>query len=397
MILSRKALGISESLTLAIDEKSKKLKAEGQDIIGFGAGEPDFGTPDHIKQAAKDALDKGITRYTASSGTLELRKAVARKLKEDNGLEYSPNQVIITNGAKHALFNTFQAIINPGDEVIIPTPYWVSYPELVKLADGIPVFLHTSEDNDFKINIEDLKKVIGPKTKALILNSPSNPNGCVYEADELRAIAELTVEKQFYVVSDEIYEELVYDGEKHFSIAGFGEDIKEQTIIINGMSKAYAMTGWRIGYAAGPKDVIEVMAHVQSHSTSNPNSIAQYASITALEAHSYALQHMVEAFSERRIFMVNRINQIAGLSCRLPKGAFYVMMNISQVIGKRYKDQLITDSLTFSDLLLEAKMVTVIPGIAFGVDSYVRLSYATSMENIIEGLNRIEAFTEELV
>ena len=396
MNLSKKAMAISESLTLAIDEKAKKLKAEGRDIIGFGAGEPDFDTPEHIIEAGKAALDQGITRYTPSSGTLELRKAVCTKLKKDNGLHYTPHQVIISNGAKHSLFNAFQAILNPGDEVIIPSPYWLSYPEMIKMADGVPVIVETEELNDFKITLEVLSNAVTDKTKAFVLNSPSNPNGCVYEVSELQAIADLAVEKGFFVVSDEIYEELIYDDKKHVSIASLGDDIKNQTILINGMSKAYAMTGWRIGYAAGPLEVIQVMANVQSHSTSNPNAMAQYASVTALDNHKNSLHRMIGAFGERRKYMVHRISRMEGVSCRLPRGAFYVMMNIRETLGKRYRGQEIIGSLSFADMLLEAQMVTVVPGIAFGADAYVRLSYATSMKNITEGLNRIEAFLKEL-
>jgi aspartate aminotransferase len=396
MYLCKRAMNISKSLTLAIDEKSKKMKSEGYDVVGFGAGEPDFDTPELIKQAAKEALEKGITRYTPASGTLELKKAVCDKLRRDNGLDYEPNQIIISNGAKHSLYNTFQAILNPGDEVIIPTPYWLSYPEMVKMADGAPVFLETSEADDFKITMDALRNAVTPKTKAFILNSPSNPNGCVYESEELEEIAKMALDRKFLIISDEIYEELVYDGMKHISIASLGEDIKQQTITINGMSKAYAMTGWRIGYAAGPAEIIKVMGNIQSHSTSNPNSIAQYASVAALEASDICTREMVQVYSERRLFMVDRINRIEKLSCRLPKGAFYVMMNISQLIGKRYGNKVITGSISFAEALLESKMVSVVPGIAFGADSFVRLSYATSLENIAKGLDRIESFTKEL-
>lgn len=397
MILSQKALSISESLTLSIDDKAKRMKADGFDIVGFGAGEPDFGTPDYIIQAAKEALDKGITKYTLSSGTPELKKAICRKFERDNHLLYTTNEIIVSNGAKHSLFNVFQAILNPGDEVIIPKPYWLSYPELVKVANGVSVFVETHEDNNFKITIDDLKKAITSKTKAFILNNPNNPNGCVYEEKELRDIAALAVEKGFFIVSDEIYEELIYDGLKHISIASLGEDIKALTITVNGMSKSYAMTGWRIGFAAGPREVIEVMSHFQSHSTSNPNSIAQYASAVALDAPKDFIKKMASEFSKRRLYMVEQINSMDHLSCKLPMGAFYIMMNISQAFGKRHGDTVIDSSLSFSNALLDTKMVTVIPGIAFGSDSYVRLSYATSMENITKGLKRIEEFMKELV
>lgn len=396
MLLSQKAQNISESLTLSIDAKAKKMKAEGYDVIGFGAGEPDFSTPDFIIEAAKEALDKGFTKYTPSSGTLELRQAVCRKLERDNNLIYTPDEIIVSNGAKHSLYNIFQAILNPGDEVIIPQPYWLSYPEMVKLADGVSVFVNTEEENCFKIQREDLERAITPKTKAFILNNPCNPTGCVYEKSELEDIADLAVEKGFYIISDEIYEELVYDDMQHISIAALNERVKAQTITVNGMSKAYSMTGWRIGYTAGPREIIKVMGNIQSHATSNPNSIAQYASTVALDAPKDYVRDMVSKFNERRMYMIERINSISNLSCYTPKGAFYVMMNISQAFGKKHGDSVINDSLSFSNTLLESKMVTVVPGIAFGADSFVRLSYATSMDNIIRGLDRIEEFMREL-
>ncbi len=397
MLLSQRAQSISESLTLSIDAKAKKMKAEGYDVIGFGAGEPDFSTPDFIIQAAKEALDKGFTKYTPSSGTLELRQAVCRKLERDNNLIYTPEEIIVSNGAKHSLYNIFQAILNPGDEVIIPQPYWLSYPEMVKLADGVSVFVNTKEENCFKIQIEDLENAITPKTKAFILNNPCNPTGCVYEKSELQEIADLAVEKGFYIISDEIYEELVYDDMQHISIASLNDRVKNLTITVNGMSKAYSMTGWRIGYAAGPREIIKVMGNLQSHATSNPNSIAQYASTVALDAPRECVRDMVSKFNERRTYMMERINSISNLSCYTPKGAFYIMMNISQAFGKKHGDSVINDSLSFSNTLLESKMVTVVPGIAFGADSFVRLSYATSMDNIEKGLDRIEEFMEELV
>ncbi len=397
MILSQKNLGISESLTLSIDAKAKKMLSEGYDVIGFGAGEPDFPTPDYIIRAAKDALDQGMTRYTPSSGTLHLRQAICRKLEKDNHIVYTPDEIIVSNGAKHSLYNIFQAILNPGDEVIIPRPYWLSYPEMVKMADGVSVYLNTEEDNSFKIRIEELRKAVTPKTKALVLNNPSNPCGSVYEKHELAAIAGLAVERGFYIVSDEIYEELTYDGMQHVSIASLSEEVKEVTLTVNGMSKAYAMTGWRIGYTAGPRHVIKIMSNIQSHSTSNPNSIAQYASSAALDAPKEQIKHMVQEFDRRRLFMAEKINSIPYLSCIKPKGAFYMMMNISKAIGKRYGDTIIDNSLTFADALLESQKVTVVPGMAFGADNYVRLSYAISMDKIKKGLDRIEKFMSELV
>ncbi|HHT65793.1 MAG: pyridoxal phosphate-dependent aminotransferase [Caldicoprobacterales bacterium] len=397
MILSQKNLNISESLTLAIDAKAKKMLSEGYDVIGFGAGEPDFPTPDYIIQAAKNALDQGLTRYTPSSGILQLRKAICRKLERDNHIVYTPDEIIVSNGAKHSLYNIFQAILNPGDQVLIPKPYWLSYPEMVKMADGIPVFIDTKEENCFKVTRDDIEKAINPNTKAIILNSPSNPNGCVYKKEELEVIAELAVKRGLFIVSDEIYEEMVYDETQHVSIASLNDKVKELTLTVNGMSKAYAMTGWRIGYVAGPLDVINVMSNIQSHSTSNPNSIAQYASIAALETPKEKIQEMVSVFDERRLYMVEKINSIPLLSCKLPKGSFYVMMNISQAIGKRHGNTLINGSISFADALLESKKVTIVPGIAFGADLFVRLSYATSMDKIQKGLDRIQQFMEELV
>lgn len=397
MILSQKNLNISESLTLAIDAKAKKMLSEGYDVIGFGAGEPDFPTPDYIIQAAKNALDQGLTRYTPSSGILQLRKAICRKLERDNHIVYTPDEIIVSNGAKHSLYNIFQAILNPGDQVLIPKPYWLSYPEMVKMADGIPVFIDTKEENCFKVTRDDIEKAINPNTKAIILNSPSNPNGCVYKKEELEVIAELAVKRGLFIVSDEIYEEMVYDETQHVSIASLNYKVKELTLTVNGMSKAYAMTGWRIGYVAGPLEVINVMSNIQSHSTSNPNSIAQYASIAALETPKEKIQEMVSVFDERRLYMVEKINSIPLLSCKLPKGSFYVMMNISQAIGKRHGNTLINGSISFADALLESKKVTIVPGIAFGADLFVRLSYATSMDKIQKGLDRIQQFMEELV
>ncbi|NLN41870.1 MAG: pyridoxal phosphate-dependent aminotransferase [Clostridiales bacterium] len=396
MELSRKHLDITASLTLEIDAKAKKMRAHGIDVIGFGAGEPDFDTPSFIIEAAKEALDKGYTKYTPSSGIMELKEAICEKLKRDNNLDYEPNEILISNGAKHSLYNIFQAILNPGDEVIIPSPYWVSYPEMVKMADGVPVYVNTLDDHGFCIDLEHLKNIITKKTKAIVINSPNNPCGSVYDKKQLETIAQLAVEHDFFVVSDEIYEELLYDGAEHISIASLNPEIKERTLLVNGMSKAYAMTGWRIGYTAGKREIISVMSNIQSHSTSNPNSIAQYASLAALKGSKDIIKSMVCKFDERRKFMVDKINSIDMISCTRPQGAFYVMLNIKNVIGKTYNDRIIKGSLDFADVLLEAQNVAVVPGIAFGADEYVRLSYATSKENIEKGLNRIEKFIKEL-
>ncbi len=397
MELSRKNLGITASLTLEIDAKAKRMKAQGVDVIGFGAGEPDFNTPSFIIEAAKEALDNGYTRYTPSSGIMELRQAICEKLSRDNFVEYSPDEILVSNGAKHSLYNIFQAILNPGDEVIIPSPYWVSYPEMVKMADGIPVFVDTSEENNFCLSPERLKKAITSRTKALIINSPNNPCGCVYNRNQLEAIAELALKHDFFIVADEIYEELLYDGAEHVSISSISPEIRDITLLVNGMSKAYAMTGWRIGYTAANREIINVMANIQSHATSNPNSIAQYASLAALRGPRDIITEMVSKFDERRKFMVNRINSIDGISCATPLGAFYIMLNIKDIIGRSYKDRTISGSLDFADALLECQKVAVVPGIAFGSDSHVRLSYATSKENIEIGLDRISNFIKELI
>ncbi len=393
--LSKKASEISPSLTLEISAMAAEMKKKGIDIIGFGVGEPDFETPQNIKDAAFEAINKGLTRYTPATGTIELRQAICDKLKRDNGLDYEPLNIIVSSGAKQSLYNAFAALLNPGDEVIVPSPYWVSYPEAVKLADGVPVLVETREENSFKFDIEDLKAAVNEKTKILILNSPANPTGAVYTEEELKEIAELAVEKEFYVVADEIYEKLIYEG-KHISIASLGEQIKQQTIVINGVSKAYAMTGWRIGYAAvADHKIANMMGNIQGHMTSNPNSIAQYASIEALNGDQSEVEKMKVEFEKRRDFMYKRINEIEGLSCVEPKGAFYVMMNISKLRGKTINGYEINDSLDFTKLVLEKANVAVVPGVAFGNEDFVRLSYATSMENIKNGLDRIEKALKE--
>ncbi|MBZ4646815.1 MAG: aminotransferase class [Clostridia bacterium] len=395
LFLSKKALSISPSSTLAIDAKFKSMKAKGIDVVGFGAGEPDFDTPAHIKEAAIKAINEGFTKYTPASGMPQLREAVCRKFKRDNGLDYSPEQIVVSNGAKHSLVNAFMAICDPGDEVIIPAPFWVSYPEMVKMADGVPVFLNTSEENNFKFTVEDLKKAITAKTRALVLNSPSNPTGMVYSREELKEIAEVAVQNNIYIISDEIYEKLIYDGMEHTSIATFGNEIKDLTIIINGVSKTYAMTGWRIGYTASNAKIAKVMGNIQSHATSNPNSIAQVAAIAALDGPQDDIEVMRKAFIERRDYMVDRINSIEGLSCSKPQGAFYVMMNIKSILGKEFYGRVITNSDEFADVLLEKANVALVPGSGFGAEEYVRWSYATSMQNIVEGLNRIEKFIKK--
>ncbi|MBO5930482.1 MAG: pyridoxal phosphate-dependent aminotransferase [Clostridia bacterium] len=391
MYLSEKVKRISPSSTLAIDSKFKQMKADGIDVVGFGTGEPDFDTPDYIKQAAIEAINSGKTKYTPAAGTMELRKAVCEKLQNENGLHYEPSQIIISNGAKHALVNAFMAILNPGDEVIVPAPFWVSYPEMVKIADGVPVVIETKEEDEFKFTAEQFEQAINPKTRALVLNSPSNPTGMVYTEEELRAIADVAVKHGIYVISDEIYEHLIYEG-KHVSIASFNEQIKDLTIIINGVSKTYAMTGWRIGYSAAHPEIAKIMANLQSHAASNPNSIAQAATVAALSGGKEEIAFMKAEFKKRRDYMVERINKIPGVSCRNPHGAFYVVMNISKLKGKTFGGKLIQTSDDFADVLLEKARVALVPCSGFGADDFVRWSYATSMDNIKEGLDRLESF-----
>ncbi|MBQ7039973.1 MAG: pyridoxal phosphate-dependent aminotransferase [Clostridia bacterium] len=392
MVLSKKNMAIAPSPTLSIDAKYKEMLANGIDVVGFGAGEPDFDTPEHIKKAAIDAIMNGQTKYTPAAGTLALRKAVAEKFSRDNGVEYKPTQIVVSNGAKHSLVNAFSAILNPGDEVIIPAPFWVSYPEMVKLSDGVPKIIYTDEAHQFKITVKQLEEAITDKTKALILNSPSNPTGMVYTEGELRALAETAVSHGLIIISDEIYEKLIYDDAKHVSVASFSEKIKENTIIINGVSKTYAMTGWRIGFAAANEKIAKIMSNVQSHAASNPNSIAQAATIAALEGPQGEIEMMRQTFAERRNYMVERINSIEGVSCIKPEGAFYVMMNISKLLGKEIQGKVINNSDDFAELLLEKAKVALVPGAGFGAEVYVSWYYATSMENIKKGLDRLEEF-----
>lgn len=396
MMLSQKAMEISPSLTLAISAKAKKMKSEGLDVIGFGVGEPDFDTPKHIKDAGIKAIEAGHTKYTPASGTIELKQAIVEKFKVDNGLNYKASQIVVSNGAKQSLDNAFKAILNHGDEVIVGSPYWVSYPELIRLSDGIPVIVETKEDECFKLTIEQLEKVVTEKTKAIVLNSPSNPTGAIYNKNELEKIAKFAQKHDIIIISDEIYEKLIYGENVHTSIAGISEDAYNRTIVINGVSKAYAMTGWRIGYAAASEQIASLMSNVQSHTTSNPCSISQYASIEALIGDQTPVVNMNKEFEKRRNFMVERVNTIDNLSCVKPNGAFYVMVNISKAIGKEIDGKVIDNSLVFSDLLLEKEKVAVVPGAAFGADEFIRLSYATSIENIKNGLNRIEKFVGDL-
>ncbi len=387
---------ISPSLTLAITAKAKAMKAAGEPVVSFGVGEPDFNTPKNIIDAAKAALDKGYTKYTPSSGLLPLRKAICEKFKKDNGLDYEPSQIIVSDGAKHSIFNACFALIEEGDEVIIPAPYWLTYPEVVKVCGGVPVYLECRKEDKFKFTPARLAAAITPKTKMLIFNSPSNPTGAVYTEEEVRAIAKVCEEKEIFVLSDEIYEKLCYDGVKPFSVAACSEKMKELTVTVNGVSKTYAMTGWRVGYLAAPKDVAKAIDSFQSHATSNACSISQYAAIEALASPAEEVQKMVDVFAERREKMLARIEKIDGVSAVEPYGAFYVMLVIGDLYGKSYKGKKIDGSIAFSDALLEAEKVATVPGISFGADDCLRLSYSLSSEDIEEGLNRIERFVSQL-
>lgn len=394
MILSRKAQNIGASLTLALTAKAGELKKEGIDVVSFGVGEPDFNTPKNIIEAATRAMEEGKTKYTATSGIVELKEAIAKKLHDDNGLNYGTKNIIISTGAKQSLANVFMAILNPGDEVIIPVPYWVSYPELVKLSDGVPVFIETKKENDFKVTYDELKSVLSENTKAIVINSPNNPTGTVYSKKDLEVIAKFAEENDLIIISDEIYEKLIYGKEKHISIASLSEDAFKRTVVINGFSKAYAMTGWRIGYAACyDKELIKVMNNVQSHMTSNTNSIAQFAALEALNGDQETIKNMVKEFSLRRELMIELISGIDDLTFIEPKGAFYVMIDVSKVLKKAN----IKGSMEFANLLLKEENVVVIPGIAFGEDNFIRLSYATSEEEIIKGLKRIKKFVNKFM
>ncbi len=395
-MLSKKALGISPSSTMAIDSKAKGMKSKGIDVVSFGAGEPDFDTPPHIREAAIRAINEGYTRYTPAAGMPELREAICKKLQGDNGLDYEPAQIVVSNGAKHSLYNVMVTLLNPGDEVLVPKPYWVSYPEMVRLADGIPVPVESREENLFKVTAADLEKVCTQKCKALIINSPSNPTGQIYSIEELQEIARFCVDRGIYIVTDEIYEKLIYSGSQHFSIASLSNEIKELTIVVNGASKSFAMTGWRIGYTASNTAIAKVMANIQSHTSSNPNSIAQKAVVAALQGPQESIEEMRLAFDERRRFMFRRVSEIPCLSAVEPLGAFYIFVGMAEVIGKHYHGTAITDSDNFAYLLLENHKVAVVPGTGFGSPNHMRLSFATSLENIAKGLDRIEAFLEEL-
>ncbi len=387
--ISKKYEKISPSITLAITAKAKKMIKDGMDVKSFGAGEPDFKTPKEIREEAIYAIDNRSITYTASSGIIELKEAICNKFKKDNNIDYKPENIVVSNGAKHSLFNAIQAITNIGDEIIIPAPYWVSYVELVKMAGGVPVILETKEENGFEIEIEELNKLINKKTKAILINTPNNPTGAVYSDDLLKELANIVIENDLYMISDEIYEVLLYES-KHNSIVSIDPRIKDRTILINGVSKAYAMTGWRIGYLACDKDLAKVITNIQSHATSNPNTVAQFAAVKALSLDKKIITDMVDVFADRRNYMYDRIGKINKVSCKKPKGAFYIMLNIKELFGLELKGRKINNSMDFANYLLDEALVAVVPGIGFGADEFVRLSYATDMDTIKEGLDRID-------
>ncbi len=391
MKLAERVNKIQPSPTLAIDAKAKALKAQGVDIVGFGAGEPDFDTPANIKEAAKKAIDAGFTKYTPVGGTDELKDAIIAKMNNDHGLEYTREEISVACGAKHSLYNISQALIQEGDEVIIPAPYWVSYPDQVVLAGGAPVFVETDETSGFKMTPQQLEKAITGKTKALIINSPCNPTGASYTVDELKAIGRVCLEHDFLIISDDIYERLMYDGQKFANIAQVVPELKTRTVVVNGVSKTYAMTGWRIGYACGPRELMGAMTKMQSQSTSNPTSIAQKAAVEALRGPQDTVAAMAAEFDKRRRFIVERLNAMPGVTCFKATGAFYVFPNFSGVYGKSFNGRMINNSTDFAAYLLEEAKVAIVPGVAFGADRYARLSYASSMENITKGMDRIEA------
>ena len=390
--LSRIAEAVQASTTLKVDALYKQMKADGKDVVGFGAGEPDFETPNNIREAACKAIMAGQTKYTPANGIPALRQAVADRLRADCGINYTAGQIVVASGAKHNVYVALQALLNPGDEVILPAPYWVTYAEAIRMAGGIPVIVSAPESSDFKITKEQLETAVSSKTKLFILNNPSNPTGMLYSAEELRRLGEVCVERDIYVISDEIYHKLVYDGKVFTSFAALGEDLKERTIIVNGVSKTYAMTGWRIGYSASSTRLAEVMGNYLSHSTSAPSTISQHAAVEALCGPQESVEAMRVVFEQRRDFIVESINAIEGVSCRKPDGAFYVMMNIEKLIGRTLGGKVIKDSDDFSLAFLESELVALVSCSGFGCDNFLRLTYAASMDSIKKGMERLERF-----
>ena len=397
MNLSEKALGIKPSSTLSITEKAGLLRKEGKNVISFSIGEPDFDTPEHIKKAAIDAINEGFTRYTAAAGIVELRQVVADKLKKDNGLDYDYTQIVISNGAKHSLINALMAVLNPGDEVIIPAPYWLSYAEMVRIAGGTPVIVYTKQEENFALTREVLESGYSDKTKAIIITTPSNPTGMVMAEDELRKIADFAVEKDIIVIADEIYEKLIYsEDKKHISIASFGKEIYDRTITVNGVSKSYAMTGWRIGYTAAPLKIAKLMSSMQSHMTSNPNSIAQKAALAAIAGPQDCVEEMRVQFEKRRDYIYDRAVKMPYISTLKPEGAFYLFIDFSGTYGKTYKGIKLESAAQIGALLLDEKLIAVVPCADFGMPDHIRFSYATSIETIKAGMDRLEEFLSEV-
>jgi aspartate aminotransferase len=388
--ISKRLKSIKPSPTLAIDAKTKVLKQQGIDVINFGVGESDFNTPQNIKNAAITAINSGFTKYCPVSGTIEIKNAIIEKFKRDNNLTYSAEQIIVSSGAKHSLYNLFQSIIDDGDEVIVSAPFWVSYPDMIALAGGKPKIIQTSDKTNFKATSADIEKALTPKTKAIVINSPSNPTGSTYSYAELKAIADICIKNKILIISDEIYEKLIYDNFKFTSIAQVSPQAKELTIIINGVSKAYAMTGWRIGYTAGQKDIISAMSKIQSQSTSNACSISLKAAVEALNGPQECVETMRREFEKKRDYIVAKLNSIVEITCRKPEGAFYVFPNIKKLLGKKFNGTVINTDLEFADYLLNNARIAVVPGSAFGVEGYIRISYATSIENIKSGMDRLE-------
>ena len=395
-MFSERSQKIGPSPTLAMDAKAKAMRAKGVDVVNFGVGEPDFDTPDNIKEAAIRAIKDGFTKYTPVGGIIPLKDAIVEKFRNDNHLEYSREEIIVSCGAKHSLYNIAQALLSPGDEVLIPAPYWVSYPDQVLLNDATPVFIKTNEADNFLLKPESLETKINTKTKALILNSPSNPTGLTYDKDTLERIAEIILKHDMYIISDEIYEKLTYDGFQHISVASLDKELKRKTIVVNGLSKSYAMTGWRIGFAAGPREIINVMESIQSQSTSNPTSIAQKAAVEALTGPQHFINEMRNEFNTRRIYLLNELNNTEEVSCITPQGAFYAFPNISQIYGKYINGKSISSSSGLALYLLEEAKVALVHGAAFGDDNHIRLSYATSIDEIKKGIQRIRDSLKKL-
>jgi len=396
-MISRKIKNMNPSATVALTSKIAELQRKGINIITFNVGEPDFKTPINIRNKAKEGLDLGLTKYTPAPGTIELREEISKKLYRDNNIEYNYDEIIVSNGAKQSLINTLMTLCNEGDEVIIPSPFWVSYIEMVKLADGVPVVVEMDEEDNFDLNTEKIKKHITDKTKCIMINTPNNPTGAVYSRERLEEIGKLAVEKDLYIIADDIYEKLIYGGEKHISIASLGEEIKNRTILINGVSKAYAMTGWRIGYAAGPKEIIKGMTALQGHMTSGPNTNAQYAAVEALKNSEESIEDMVKEFDKRRKYLVKRLNSIDGIKCNTPKGAFYAMPNVKSFFGRKFNDRVINNSTDLANYLLDEAKIAVVPGIAFGIENNIRIAYSNSIKNIEKGMDNMEEALKKLI